>query len=85
MGYPGLFSIKRAALEGGFFLFHSISSEYQIQPDLLPGFRGNFGVEVFVYQSLLLSFGARGLDKISTEAGKVAKGGGAGLRDRAYG
>jgi hypothetical protein len=46
---------NKSRLIGGFFFFHSISSEYQVQTDLLPGFRRYFGVEVVLYQTLLLS------------------------------
>jgi hypothetical protein len=38
----------------GFFFFHSIPSVWQDQADLLPDFPDNFGVEVLLYQELLL-------------------------------
>jgi hypothetical protein len=44
----------KPALGGLLFLFHSISSEYQVRAGLLPDFRRYFGVEVLVYQRLLL-------------------------------
>jgi hypothetical protein len=37
---------------GGLFLFHSISSEYQVRAGLLPGFGRYFGVEDLCFQLL---------------------------------
>jgi hypothetical protein len=56
---------------GCFFFFYSISSVWQFWADLLPGFGGYFGVEVVMYQRLLLSFSLEGVDKISTSGGKT--------------
>jgi hypothetical protein len=57
----------KARVGRAFFFFYSISSEYQVWMDLLPDFGGYFGVEVFMYQRVLLSSERQGLDKISTE------------------
>ena len=65
-------SIEKPPLRRLFSFFYSISSEYQVQTDLLPNFGRDFGVEVFMYQRSLLSFGRGGLDRISTGAGKSA-------------
>jgi hypothetical protein len=73
---PSAFPQKEEPAQGGLF-FYSISSEYQVWTDLLPDFGRNFGVEVFLYQRLLLSSVGEGLDKISTEE--------QGLRDTGYG
>jgi hypothetical protein len=47
--------MEKARARRAFFFFYPISSEYQVQLDFLPGFGGNFGVEVVLYQALLLS------------------------------
>ena len=47
---------EKARARRAFFFFHSISSEYQVQTDLLPDFGWYFGVEVVLYQALLLSY-----------------------------
>ena len=54
---------EKARAKAGFFFFYSISSEYQVRTDLLPDFHRNFGVEVLLYQRLLLSSGREGLDR----------------------
>jgi hypothetical protein len=43
--------------EGGFLLFYSLFSEYQVQTDFVPDFHRNFGVEMLLYQGLLLLSG----------------------------
>jgi hypothetical protein len=63
---------EKARARRAFFFFYSIGSEYQVRTGLLPGFGGYFGMEVVLYQRLLLWSGARGLDRISTNGGKSA-------------
>jgi hypothetical protein len=40
--------------------FSPLLLEYQVQMDLVPDLGGYFGVEVFMYQQLLLSLGGEG-------------------------
>jgi hypothetical protein len=52
---------------GGEFSFYPLFSEYQSERGLLPNSGRYFGLEVVLYQQLLLSSGPEGLDTISTE------------------
>jgi hypothetical protein len=82
-GPRGAFRSKeKAALLAAFSVSTPLLSEYQVQLDLLPDFERNFGVEVVLYQRLLLSSGREGVDRISTEGGRSAS---YGLRVRGYG
>jgi hypothetical protein len=61
-----------AAFRGGKDFSFPLFSEYQTQRGLLPGLGRYFGVEVVLYQRLLLSSGGEGLDTISTGARRSA-------------
>ena len=67
VGLEGFEFKSKSPRAAGFFSFSILSSEYQVQRDLLPVFGGNFGGEVLMYQGLLLSSGRPGLDTFSTK------------------
>ena len=64
VGEPGVipFAIEKAPRKQGFFCFHLISSEYQIQRINLPTFFGSYAAEVVWNEWELLWCGGWGLD-----------------------